>query len=238
MTKEEFISSLKEFNIELTDRQIEELNIYKNSLQEYNKRTNLTRIISDEDVYLKHFYDSLTILKAINIGEYKTLIDVGTGAGFPGLVLKIVFPNLEVTLLDSNNKKTKFLEYVSERLKIDVNIVNERVENFSKKNLNKFDVVTSRAVANLRVLSEICIPLVKEKGYFVPLKGTIEEEYKEATDTIYLMHGNVKNIIKFNLNDNDGIRNIMVIEKNKLTNLNEIRTYDKILKKPLKKNGK
>lgn len=238
MTKEEFINSVKEFNIELTDKKIEELEKYKEILQEYNKHTNLTRIITDEDIYLKHFYDSLTILKAINIGEYESLIDIGTGAGFPGLVLKIVFPKLNVTLLDSNNKKTKFLEYVTNELNIKVNIVNERVEDYSKKNINKFDIVTSRAVANLRVLSEISLPLVKQNGYFIPLKGSIDNELNEAKDTISIMNAEIKKIISFNLPNDEGIRNILVILKKELTNFSEIRTYDKILKKPLKKSGK
>jgi len=151
------------------------------------------------------------------------------------MIIKIFFPNINVTLLDSNNKKTKFLEELSRKLNLQVTIINDRVENFSKQNLNSFDVVTSRAVANLRVLSEICLPLVKVNGYFIPLKGNIEEELSEALTTIKLMNGKIKKEISFNLYDNYGIRNILLIEKENKTKIENIRTYDKIVKKPLVK---
>ena len=235
MTKEEFIKEIEKLNIIYTEDMLNKLDIYMNYLIEYNTHTNLTAIKNKEDIYLKHFYDSLTICKSYDLIKINNLLDIGTGAGFPGMVIKIFFPNIEVTLLDSNNKKTKFLESLTNKLDINVRIINDRVENYSKINLNKFDVVTSRAVANLRVLSEISLPLVKVGGVFIALKGNIETELKEAEKTIDLMHGKINKNITFELYNNSGIRNILVIEKIKETNKEEIRSYDKIIKKPLVK---
>ena len=238
MNPEEFVKFLKDLGINLKSDQLEKLVIYKDFLKEYNKHTNLTTIIEDEDIYLKHFYDSLTLVKAIDLTKIETLLDIGSGAGFPGMVIKIVFPNIKVTLLDSNNKKTKFLEQLKEKLNLDVTIVNDRAENYVKENLNKFDVVTSRAVANLRVLSELSIPYVKNGGLFIALKGNLKDELIEAKDTIEILHAFVREIIFFELFEGEGTRNIIVIQKFANTNINELRTYDKILKKPLKKNSK
>ena len=238
MTKEELIIELKKLNLNFTEEMIDKLIIYKNFLIEYNSHTNLTAIKSDEEIYLKHFYDSLTITKVIDLNKYNSLIDIGTGAGFPGMVLKIFFPHLNITLLDSNNKKTKFLTELKEKLNLDVNIVNSRVEEYSKSNLNKYDIVTSRAVANLRVLTELSLPLIKKKGLFVPMKGILDESLEGAVDTIEIMNGKIINKLTFDLYNSAGIRNILVIEKYKDTDLADIRTYDKILKKPLKKKNK
>lgn len=238
MNKEEFINEIENLGIVYTEEMLNKLNVYMNFLTEYNKHTNLTAIKEENDIYLKHFYDSLTICKVCDFNKIKNLIDIGTGAGFPGMVLKIFFPDIEVTLLDSNNKKTKFLDELSKKLNLKVTIINDRVENFSKNNLNKFDIVTSRAVANLRVLSELSLPLVKKDGLFIPLKGNIEEELKESSDTIELMDGVLVDRVSFELFNSGGTRNIIVIKKLKETDLEKLRTYDKILKKPLKKNGK
>ena len=235
MTQNEFITSVSKLGITLTTEQLDMLNTYKEFLQEYNKHTNLTRIVTDEDIYLKHFYDSLTIVKAIDLNNINNLLDIGTGAGFPGMVLKIVFPKINVTLLDSNNKKIKFLQELSKKLNINVEIINDRVENYAKNNLNKFDIVTSRAVANMRVLTEISLPLVKVVGYFIALKGIMDDNLEDSRETIAILNGEITNIITFNLHDNEGIRNIIVIKKKKETQINNLRTYDKIIKKPLKK---
>lgn len=230
MNKEEFLIKLKELNVNYTEEMINQLEIYKSFLIEYNKHTNLTRIVDEEEIYLKHFFDSLTIAKVIDLNKINNLIDVGTGAGFPGMVIKIFYPNIDVTLLDSNNKKTTFLNELKKKINIDVNIINDRIENYSKNNLNKFDIVTSRAVANLRVLSEISLPLVKENGYFIPLKGNIEEELKETKSTLKYFNSNIERIETFN---EYGIRNILLIKKNSLSQENDIREYGKIIKKSL-----
>ena len=235
MNKEEFIKSLDELHINYDNKMLEQLEIYKEFLKEYNTHTNLTAIKDDEGIYLKHFYDSLTIVKAVNLNNINNLLDIGTGAGFPGMVIKIFFPNINVYLLDSNNKKIKFLEELSKKLNIDVTLINKRVEDYAKDNLNKFDVVTSRAVANLRVLSELSLPLVKKDGLFIALKGNIEKEVNEALETIQILNGKIININTFNLFNNEGIRNIIVINKIDDTSIDILRSYDKIIKKPLKK---
>lgn len=238
MNKEEFIKELKKLNILVTEENINKLEIYKEFLIEYNSHTNLTAIKEEKEIYLKHFYDSLTIVKSIDLNKINNLLDIGSGAGFPGMVIKIFFPNINVTLIDSNNKKTKFLKLLSEKLNLDLNIINDRVENFAKENLNNFDLVTSRAVANLRVLSELSLPLVKENGLFVALKGNLNETLEDSIETIGLMNGYIIDHEKFELYNNEGTRNIVVVQKLKKTKLENLRTYDKIIKKPLKKNSK
>lgn len=235
MTEQEFSNELKKLNILVSEEKLHQLKIFFEELVKYNQKTNLTRIINKEEVYLKHFYDSLTILKVIDLNEKTNLLDIGSGAGFPGIVLKIFYPNLDITLLDSNNKKTEWLKYISDILDLKINVVHDRVENFAKTNLNSYDIVTSRAVANLRVLSELSLPLVKENGFFVPLKGNVIDELPEAETTIKIMGGKVIDNISFNLPNNMGLRTILKIKKIRNSSLDEIRTYDKILKKPLKK---
>ena len=231
MNIEEFIKACNELNISLDDKTLSNLNIYKEYLQEYNVHTNLTTITEDEDIYLKHFYDSLTIVKAIDLNTVSSLIDVGTGAGFPGMVLKIVFPHLNVTLIDSNNKKTTFLSNLKDRLQLDnLNIINERSEDYAHKHIDEYDVVTSRAVANLRVLTELCLPMVKVGGKFIPLKATVEEEIKEANNIINTLNGKLSNTITFNLPKEESLRNILVIDKLDKTPKGYPRNYGKIKK--------
>lgn len=237
MNEEKFVEEVKKLNIIIDNEKLNLLEQYFNILEEYNKHTNLTRIINKEDVYLKHFYDSLTIVKVCNLNEIDNLLDFGSGAGFPGIVLKIFFPNIKLTLLDSNNKKTKFLDYLCKELNIETDIINDRAENFARKNLNKFDVVVARAVANLRVLSEISIPLVKEKGVFIAMKANSEAEIIEAKKTINLMYSEIKKVEEFKLVD-DSNRSIIVIEKMRKTKLSSLRTYDRILKVVLEKDVK
>jgi len=231
MNVEEFIKACNELNILLNDTILSNLNIYKEYLKEYNSHTNLTTITDDEDIYLKHFYDSLTIVKAIDLNTISSLIDVGTGAGFPGMVLKIVFPHLNVTLIDSNNKKTTFLSNLKDKLKLDnITIINERSEDYAHKHIDEYDVVTSRAVANLRVLTELCLPMVKVGGKFIPLKATVEEEIKEANNIINVLNGKLSNKITFSLPKEDSLRNILVIDKINNTPKGYPRNYGKIKK--------
>ena len=238
MNKSEFIEELKKLNINITDHMLDELEVYKNFLQEYNKHTNLTAITNDEDIYLKHFYDSLTIVKAIDLNRVESLLDIGTGAGFPGMVIKILYPNIKLTLLDANNKKIKFLEELATKLNIDVELIHSRVEEYAKNNLNKFDIVTSRAVANLRILTELSLPLVKVNGYIIALKGNIASELIDAKNTINILNSEIEDIFTFDLYQNNGQRNIIKIKKNKESALKDLRSYDKIIKKPLQKSNK
>lgn len=233
MTKEELYLELEKLGITLTDKQKEQLEIYKDFLIEYNKHTNLTRIIDENDIYLKHFYDSLTIVKYIDLSNKKTLLDIGTGAGFPGFVLKIVYPNLEVTLLDSNNKKITFLKQLSEKLNININAIQARSEEYIKEKREYFDVVTSRAMANLRVLLELSIPYVKINGNFIAMKANASEELKEASNTHENLGAKLSSIHEFELLKENSKRTIIVYDKINKTDTKYPRKYDIIIKKAI-----
>lgn len=233
MNKSEFILELKNIGIDLTKEQLNQLDIYMKFLKEYNEHTNLTRIINDEDIYLKHFYDSLTIIKFIDIKKIKNVIDVGTGAGFPGMVLKIVYPRLKVTLLDSNNKKIKFLSELKNKLNMDVELINDRAEKYSYVKREKFDLVVSRAVANLRILLELCAPFCKIGGYFISMKGDATIELNESINTHKLLGLDLIEAHQFYLPKEMSLRNIIIYKKTKSTDYKYPRLYDKIMKNPL-----
>lgn len=235
MNKENFIIELQKLNINLTPKQISDLDYYCHFLIEYNQHTNLTAIKEENQVYLKHFYDSLTIVKGLDLSKYHNLIDIGTGAGFPGMVLKIVFPHLNITLLDSNNKKITFLQQLAEKLNLtNINFFHGRAEEFCQKNRETFEVVTARAVSNMNTLAELCLPLVKKDYYFIALKGSNKEEIIDAQNAISILGGKIEKNIEFNLPIEDSGRNIVVIKKIKNTPNVYPRRYEKIIKKPLK----
>lgn len=239
MKIEEFIKEIEQLGIKYTKEMLDQLELYCDYLLEYNKHTNLTAIRNKEDVYLKHFYDSLTLVKVIHLDEIHSFVDIGSGAGFPGIVLKIFFPHLHGVLIDSNNKKTAFLKNVVDKLElINMEIVNDRVEHYSITHLNVFDLVTARAVTNMRVLAELALPLVKLNGVFVAMKAKSDEELKEAMDTIEIMGGKVLLNNQFSLLIENADRSLIKIEKTRNTLSNEIRPYEKVIKKPLQKNGK
>ena len=214
MNKEDFINELKKINITITEEQLNQLDIYYHLLVEWNEKINLTRIIKEEDVYLKHFYDSLTLAKVVNLNDNLTLCDIGTGAGFPGIVLKIVFPNLKVTLVDSLLKRIKFLNIVIEKLKLtNIETMHTRAEDFTKINKNKFDVVTCRAVSRLSNLLEYCLPIVKENGYFLPMKANCDDEIEEIMNLLKQKKAEITNINKFLLPYENSNRTIIEIRK-------------------------
>ena len=234
MNKDIFIKEVEKLGILLTKEQLEMFNVYCTELLEYNKHTNLTAIRDEENVYLKHFLDSLTIVKNIRLTN-ESVIDIGTGPGFPGLVLKIVFPNIKLTLLDSNNKKTKFLTFICEKLSItDVEIINDRAENYIKENRYKFDIVTTRAVSHLRIVCELCLPLLKETGKFIALKGDLATEHEESKDTLTVLNAEIVKKTEFLLPIENSKRTILTIKRNGLIPNIYPRAYDKIIKKPLK----
>ena len=204
MNKEQFINYLKKIDINIKENQINQLDMYYNLLITENQKINLTGITEYNLVYLKHFYDSLTLNKIIKL-DNQTLCDIGTGAGFPGIVLKIFFPELKVTLLDSNNKKIKFLTELQEKICVDnLELINTRVENIRKERLNSYDVITARAVANMPVLTELAMPLIKNGGYFIALKGGNKEEIAKSMPAITKSHGEVKEIKTFSLPNEGG----------------------------------
>lgn len=224
-----FIEETKKLGLNLTDKQLSQLEEYYNLLIEWNAKINLTRIIKKEDVYLKHFYDSLTLSKVIDLNQDLSLCDIGTGAGFPGIVLKICFPNLKITLVDSLQKRINFLNEVIEKLSLkDIEAIHDRAEDYAKNHREEYDIVTSRAVANLRVLSELSIPMVKVEGYFIPMKATIEEELEEAKDIINKLSGKLEKQETFTLPIEESIRNILLIKKLNKTNPIYPRRMDKI----------
>ena len=233
MHKQEFIENLKLLGININEEKLQMLDTYYKMIIEYNSHTNLTRITEEQEVYLKHFYDSLTLVKAINLEE-GSLLDVGTGAGFPGLVLKIIFPNLKVTLVDSLNKRIIFLNSVIEKLKLkDIIAIHTRAEEYAQENKEKYDIVTSRAVANLNTLSELCIPMVKIGGYFVPMKAEAANEINSAQKAIRTLGCVLKDTIMFKLPYDAGVRTLIKIEKISKTNDKYPRKFSEIKKKPL-----
>lgn len=218
---DKFIRQLKELELELNETQLQQFERYYELLVEWNKVMNLTAITEYEEVYEKHFLDSLAIVKVEDINKVESIIDIGTGAGFPGIPLKIAFPHLKVVLLDSLNKRINFLNTVIEELGLEnVETLHGRAEDYAKKAeyREQADLCVSRAVANLSTLSEYCLPYVKVDGKFIPYKsGEITTEADEAKKAVGILGGNVKKILKFHLPDSDITRSFVVIEKKKTT---------------------
>lgn len=233
MNQNRFIEELKLINVSLTQNQLDQLNEYYNLLIEYNKVMNLTGITEYEEVYLKHFYDSLTLAKVIDLNSINSLCDIGTGAGFPGLVLKIVFPNLKITLLDSLNKRIEFLKVVIDKLSLNnIEVIHSRAEDYALKNRNKFDVTTARAVAHTSILLEYAIPLTKINGYFIPLKANMNEELKEIDNAINELNVRLIKKSEFKLPIEGSTRTILLFKKLK-DNKKYPRKYSEIKKKRL-----
>lgn len=229
---------VKELSIVLNDKQIQQFEQYYNILVEWNKVMNLTAITEYEEVVEKHFLDSLTIVNAINMEKIETLIDVGTGAGFPGIPLKIAFPHLKVTLLDSLNKRIKFLNEVINLLELDdIKAIHGRAEDYAKQAeyREQYDICVSRAVANLATLSEYCLPYVKVDGLFVPYKsGEIDEELKSSEKAVSILGGKVEEVVKFQLPGTDIGRSFVKIHKIKETKKKYPRKAGMPTKEPLK----
>mgnify|MGYP005783563275 FL=1 len=206
-----------------------------NMLIEWNKKINLTAIIEPKEIILKHFIDSLTILKYVNDNE--KMLDVGTGAGFPGIPIKIMNENVEITLLDSLNKRINFLNEVINKLKLkNISAIHSRIEDYGKNNKyrEKYDIVTSRAVANLATLSEYMLPMLKIKGKSICMKGSdIKEEVKNSKRAIDILGGEIVNIEELVFHKSDNRRNLIIIEKKKNTPLKYPRKAGMPLKKPL-----
>lgn len=229
-----FIEELKKINIEITEQQLEKLKKYYEMLVEYNKVMNLTGITEQEQVYLKHFYDSLTISKIIDLSKEETLCDIGTGAGFPGLVLKIIYPNLKITLVDSLNKRIEFLKQVIKELELNnIEAIHTRAEEFAQNNKEKYDIVTSRAVAPLNILLEYGIPLTKTNKYFISYKGNIDEELEQSKNALEKLDSKIEKIEKFNLPIEESSRTLIKIKKIKPTSKKYPRKNNEIKNKPL-----
>lgn len=222
---------VSDLGLKLTDLELDQFKKYYEVLVRENKLYNLTSITDIDGVYLKHFYDSLTLCKAINLSNIVEICDIGSGAGFPSIPLKIMFPNLQVTIIDSLKKRTDFITLLAKELKLEgVNVIWDRAENVKKK----FDLVTARAVARLNILDELCIPLVKKNGYFMAMKGnSFQEELEEAQKGIKLLGGEVINCLNFQLPYENSERGIIVVKKIAETNEKYPRSFQAIKKKPL-----
>lgn len=211
MNEEEFVKAVKDLKIEVTDDKLKKLRDYYDLLIEWNKKINLTRITEKEDVYLKHFYDSLTIRKVIDLNDVNTLLDFGTGAGFPGIVLKIFYPNLKVTLVDSLNKRVIFLNEVIKKLDLKgIVAIHERVEDIKNEH---YDVIVSRAVASLDKLIEYTKNLMDKNTLFIPMKSHVDDEIKASKHILNKYNLKIVKKKTFVLPEEESLRNILVIEK-------------------------
>ena len=230
MNKEEFINECKKINIIIDEDIFEKLYNYKDLLIEWNKKFNLTTIVNEKDIFLKHFFDSIMITKYAESNN-KKICDFGTGAAFPGMVIAILFPKSSVTLLESNKKKTIFLEEVKNNLKLNnVTIINERAEIYGKTNRELFDIVTCRAVSNLNIILELSISLLKINGLFIPLKASVDEELNESKEKMNKLGYKLIKKNEYILPIEQSKRTILIFEKIKKTNLKYPRNYNLIKK--------
>ncbi|MGG1675907.1 16S rRNA (guanine(527)-N(7))-methyltransferase RsmG [Neobacillus sp. NRS-1170] len=221
MNIDQFRASLQEKGITLTDRQLDQFEKYYETLVEWNEKMNLTAITDKEDVYLKHFYDSITASFYFDFSKPFHLCDVGAGAGFPSIPLKIVFPEIEVTIVDSLNKRISFLTHLANVLELEnVHFVHDRAETFgvNPEYRENFDVVTARAVARMSVLSEFCLPLVKVGGDFIAMKAaSAKEELAVGQKAITTLGGKLDKMFTFTLPFEESERSILIIKKEKQT---------------------
>lgn len=230
MNRQDFLEEITRLGLIITKEQEEQLEKFYELLIQWNEKMNLTRIIEKEEVYLKHFYDSLTLVKVIDLSKVETLCDVGSGAGFPGIVLKIMFPNLKVTLVDSLLKRVNYLNEVISELKLkNICAIHSRAEDYGQIKEECFDVVTARAVANLSTLLNYCLPLVKKNGYFIAMKGRVEEELEnfyqvekqfqcqlvERQEFLLPLEGSVRNLLKIKKLEKTPIRKKKIARKAK-----------------------
>lgn len=236
MINKDFLHKLcMEQGLKLNQKQLELFDIYAQTLVEWNEKINLTAITQPDDIVVKHFADSLLLLNAVTPPQGCKMIDVGTGAGFPSVPVKIAREDIKLTLLDSLNKRINFLTELSKALELETNAIHSRAEDGGRKTelREKFDIATARAVAHLRELSEYCLPFVKVGGYFVALKGyEIENEMEEAKKAICILGGQVERVEKYTLGE-DNKRAIVVIKKVAPTPVKYPRQSGKIAKCPL-----
>lgn len=233
MTQNDFITKVNELGLEVTDEKLDKLNKYYELLVSFNEKINLTAITLKEEVYLKHFYDSLTLVKIIDFNKYNTFCDIGTGAGFPGIVIKIFFPHLKVTLIDALNKRIDFLNVVISELQLKkIETIHSRIEDYGKNNRELYDIVTARAVTNLSNLLEFAIPIVKVNKYFIAMKGS-NNELDTILNASKLLNIKLEDKIEFSLPYEESKRNLIKFVKLDKTNNKYPRKFSEIKKKPL-----
>lgn len=234
MNKEFFINEVEKLGIIVDDEKLNKLDQFYHLLIEWNKKINLTTIIEEESVYLKHFYDSLTLYRDIDLNKPIKICDVGSGAGFPGIVLKIFFPSIDITLIDSLNKRIIYLNDIIDKLKLsNIKAIHSRMEDFSKNHEEEFDYITARAVSQLPILCEISVKALKIGGSLVFMKANCEEELLGIEKKIDKLGLKLKEVDKFVLPIENSNRTIIKIDKYSKTNKIYPRTIDKIKKNPL-----
>ncbi len=234
MNRELFVEEVKKLGIDVDEDKLSKLNIFYELLLEWNEKINLTTIVEEESVYLKHFYDSLTLYRDVDLTKKIKLCDVGSGAGFPGIVLKIFFPNLDITLIDSLNKRVIYLNDVIKKLDLsDIRAIHARMEDYSRLHEEEFDVITARAVASLPILCEICVRASKMNGNLVFMKANCDDEMVNIDKKITKLSLKLNSVDKFVLPIENSNRTIIKIDR--VDKLNKIypRTIDKIKKNPL-----
>ena len=230
----EFKELVKNLDLSLSDTMLLKYENYYNKLVEVNKYMNLTAIVEHDEVYIKHFYDSLSLNLAVKDFKNIKLCDVGAGAGFPSVPLAIARNDINVTIIDSLNKRINFLNELVKEISINnVKAIHSRAEDFAELNRESFDVVTARAVARLNILSELCLPIVKVGGLFVAMKADNKEEIEEGKSAIAKLGGKIENIIEFDLPYNMGKRTIVIVRKINQTDKKYPRAFAKIKERPL-----
>ena len=234
MNKELFIEEVNKLGIDLDKDKLSKLEEFYNLLIEWNEKINLTAITNKEDVYLKHFYDSLTLYKEVDLNKNITLCDVGTGAGFPGIVLKIVFPELKITLIDSLQKRVNYLNEVIKELGLkDIEAYHYRMEDYSRENPEKFDIITARAVANTKLLCEISVRSLKVGGRIVLMKANVDEELDNIDNMLKELSLEKPTVNKFMLPVENSNRALVSFKKLDKTKDKYPRNIDKIKKNSL-----
>lgn len=225
----DFTALLNDINIKLNDKQVKQFDIYYRRLIEWNNKINLTAITEENEVYIKHFYDSIFLSQATTF-KSKNILDVGAGAGFPSIPLKIIYPNLDVTIIDALKKRIDFLSILTKDLDLSVTLIHGRAEEHDKK--NTYDIVTARAVANLRMLSELCIPFVKKNGYFIAMKGqNYQLELEESKKALLILKAKLESKISYQVDEQNHV--ILKFKKIAETPNKYPRRFSNIKSKPL-----
>ena len=232
MNIEEFKEVVLKLGISVTDDEVIKLEKYADLLKEWNEKINLTAITEKNEVFLKHFYDSLTLVKITNLSKIDSLCDLGTGAGFPGIVLKIFFPQLKLTLVDALNKRIKFLDIIVKELGLkDVTLVHARAEEYGRDHRECFDVVTARALSSFPILLEYGVPLLKVNGHLIAMRGL--DDSSDGINALKVLNSKINKILEFKLPFEESNRTLVDIIKLEKTNFKYPRRYAEIKKKPL-----
>ena len=234
MDKTKWLEDIKKLGININEKQLEKLDAFYNMLIEKNKVMNLTAITDKKEVYYKHFYDSLSIIKIVNLEKQNKLCDFGSGAGFPGIILGIIFPNLQITLVEAQLKRVNFLNEVIEKLDLkNIEAIHERIEDYVQKNEEKFDIITARAVAKLSILLEWSVKGLKINGSFIAMKTDSKQEISEIKKALNILNMKIEKSIDFILPEYEAKRCLISIKKEVKTNKKYPRKYSEIKRRPL-----